>query len=58
MLETGGHAAMEAFLMLNGYEIQANIDEAEAEILAVAAGGRRREQFLDWLSPRVVELDW
>jgi death on curing protein len=53
-----GHAAMDAFLMLNGWEIQASVDEAESEILALAAGDRRREQFLAWLTPRIVELDW
>ena len=44
-----GHVAMEAFLMLNGYEIQAGVDDAEAEILALASGRRRREDFLSWV---------
>jgi death-on-curing protein len=34
-----GHAAMEVFLILNGYEIEASIDEQERVILQVASGG-------------------
>jgi death on curing protein len=44
-----GHAAVEALLMLNGFELSASIDAAESEILAVAAGGRTREQFQAWI---------
>ena len=51
-----GHAAMEAFLMLNGFEIKADIDEAEVEILALAAGERSREDFLSWVESHVVPL--
>jgi death-on-curing protein len=51
-----GHAAMEAFLMLNGLEIRADVDDAEAEILALAAGERRREEFLTWVEAHVVPL--
>jgi death on curing protein len=51
-----GHAAMDAFLMLNGLEIQARIDDAEAPILALAAGERRREQLLVWVESHVVPL--
>lgn len=51
-----GHAAMEAFLMLNGFEISAIVDSAEAEILALAAGERRREEFLRWVQEHVVPL--
>src|SRR5690349_21044854 len=31
-----GHAAMEVFLLLNGYEINASVDEQERAILGVA----------------------
>jgi death on curing protein len=51
-----GHAAMEAFLMLNGYEIEAGVDDAEAELLALAAGHRRREAFLTWVEAHLVPL--
>lgn len=51
-----GHAAMEALLMLNGYELQVGIDEAEAEIVALAAGQRRRDDFSLWVEQHVVPL--
>ncbi len=44
-----GHAATETILMLNGFELTAEVDEAEAEILAVAAGQRTREAFQEWI---------
>ena len=44
-----GHAAMEVFLMLNGFEIIASTDEQETTILAVAAGSMNREALLQWL---------
>jgi death-on-curing protein len=33
-----GHAAMEVFLVLNGFELRASVDEQEAIVLALAAG--------------------
>ena len=48
-----GHAAAEALLMMNGFELAADIDEAEAEILAVAAGQRTREEFQEWIEQHV-----
>ena len=44
-----GHAAMEIFLVLNGQEIEADVDEQERVVLAVAAGDMSREQLTDWL---------
>ena len=44
-----GHAAMEVFLVMNGYEIVASVDEQEATVLAVAAGSMLRDSFADWL---------
>jgi death on curing protein len=44
-----GHAAMEVFLMVNGFEIQALVDEQERVILQVAAGEMKREEFTEWL---------
>lgn len=49
-----GHAAVEAMLMLNGFEMSAGVDDAEAEVLAVAAGARTRDQFEGWLQSRIV----
>ena len=51
-----GHAAIEATLMLNGFELEAEIDDAEAEILAVASGSRTREQLEEWISKHLVPL--
>ena len=50
-----GHAAMETFLVLNGYEISASVDEQERVILRVASGEMGREEFTAWLGARVVE---
>jgi death-on-curing protein len=49
-----GHAAMEVFLILNGYEIDASVDEQEQVILAVAAGTLEREAFTSWLTAHIV----
>jgi len=50
-----GHAAMETFLVLNGYEIEATVDEQERVILQVAAGELGRDEFTDWLRSHVIE---
>lgn len=44
-----GHAAMELFLMLNGSEIHATIDEQETLILRLASGRLNRAQLCAWL---------
>ncbi len=44
-----GHAAMETFLLLNGYEIQCHIDEQERIILHLAAGALSRNAFTEWV---------
>ena len=51
-----GHAAMETFLILNGYEIRATVDEQETIILRLAAGELDRAAFADWLGARVSNL--
>lgn len=48
-----GHAAMEIFLILNGFEIDASIDEQEEIILKLAAGGLNRGLFTEWLKAHV-----
>jgi death on curing protein len=50
-----GHAAMETFLILNGFEINAPVDEQEQIILSVASGTLERAQFLMWLQINVVK---
>jgi len=49
-----GHAAMETFLLLNGYEIDATVDEQERVIVQVAASELGREEFTSWLRSHVV----
>ena|ERR1700683_1407112 len=44
-----GHAAMETFLMLNGLEVHASIDEQERVMLEIASGIRRRAEVAEWL---------
>ncbi|MEO7841838.1 MAG: type II toxin-antitoxin system death-on-curing family toxin, partial [Anaerolineales bacterium] len=44
-----GHAALETFLMLNGYEIFAGVDEQTEIVLGVAAGKIDRNMFTEWL---------
>ena len=50
-----GHAAMEVFLLLNGYEISAQVDEQEQIILSVASGGLSREKLSKWLSQKITK---
>ena len=50
-----GHAAMETFLVLNGYEISASVDEQEHVILQVATGAMARQEFTAWLRAHVVQ---
>ena len=52
-----GHAAMELFLVLNGHEIEASVDEQEAVILDVASGDMEREEFLNWLEHHIFEKE-
>ena len=49
-----GHAAMEVFLMLNGSEITASVDESEQVLLAIAAGELSRASFAAWLESHLV----
>ena len=51
-----GHAAMETFLVLNGYEIEASVEEQVEVILQIAAGQLKRETFTNWLGAHLVTL--
>jgi death-on-curing protein len=44
-----GHKAMETFLVLNGQELDAGVDEQESVVLAVAAGDMKREEWTAWV---------
>jgi death-on-curing protein len=48
-----GHAAMETFLILNGSEIDADVDEQERLILDLAAGKLTREELTSWLNDHI-----
>ena len=49
-----GHAALETFLVLNGCEIDALVDEQEEVILKVSAGTLDRSDFTEWLRSHVI----
>jgi len=51
-----GHAAMETFLVLNGAEIDASLDEQERVMLDLASGRLDRGQLTDWLRQHVKPL--
>jgi death on curing protein len=51
-----GHAAIEVFLVINGLEIIAPVDEQETIILSLANGSIDRQTFTDWLISRVDNL--
>ena len=50
-----GHAAMETFLVLNGYEVEASADEQESVLLRLAAGELERGAFVDWVRDHIRE---
>ena len=52
-----GHAIMEVFVVLNGHEIRATVDEQEHVMLQVAASEIDREEFTTWLRAHVVAKD-
>jgi len=49
-----GHAALEVFLVLNGFELRAEVDDAESVILGVAAGSIGRDEFTAWIRDHLV----
>ena len=50
-----GHAAMEVFLLLNGSEIDATVDDQEQTILAIASGALSRAKLTEWLRTHVIQ---
>ena len=46
---------MELFLLLNGFEIIASVDEQEKIILQVASGQMDRISFTNWLRDHIQE---
>lgn len=51
-----GHATMETFLILNGYEIGAEVGKQVKIILSVASGEMDRKDFTNWLRENVIEM--
>lgn len=52
-----GHATMETFLVLNGYEIEASVDDQEYIVPQVASDNLGRVEFTDWLRDHVAERE-
>jgi death on curing protein len=50
------HAAMEAFLMLNGCELLADVDEQERLMLDLAAGRLPRAELAEWIGKHLSPL--
>ena len=44
-----GHAAIETFLVLNGFELDAPVPEAEQVVLDVARDACERAAFVEWI---------
>lgn len=49
-----GHAAMETFLLINGYELRASVDEQERIMLDLAAGNLTRHSFAEWVKHHLI----
>ena len=50
------HAALETFLVLNGYELVVAVEVAEEHMLKLAAGAVSREQLAVWVAQHLVPL--
>jgi len=50
------HAAMEVFLVMNGMELRASVDDQERFMLALATGEVSREALAQWLRAHVTQL--
>lgn len=51
-----GHAAMETFLIMNGFELDAEVDDAESIILSLASGELGRVPFAEWVANHMVKI--
>lgn len=51
-----GHAAMEVFLVINGVEIDATIDEQETVFIGIASGELSRAELTDWIEQHLASL--
>jgi death-on-curing protein len=51
-----GHAALETFLVLNGFELDAPVDEHEQLVLSVAAGTTSRAELTAWVQTHMKKI--
>ncbi len=51
------HAAMETFLILNGHQFDADVDDAEQLFLKLAAGEVERSELINWITANLIEMD-
>ena len=51
-----GYAAMEVFLVLNGFEIDASVNEQETVILQTASGEFNRGDLESWVNSHLMKL--
>ena len=52
-----GHAAMETILVMNGFELNADVDDSESVILRLAAGELERIPFTEWVVEHVTDVE-
>ena len=52
-----GHAVMETFLILNGFELDAPVEEAEQIILRLASGQLLRKELVEWVLSYLIPAD-
>jgi death-on-curing protein len=50
------HAAMETFLVWNGFQLDAPVDEQERVFLDLAAGTLSRPDFTDWVRTHIIPI--
>ena len=48
---------METFLVLNGFELNADVDDSESVILRLAAGELHRTSFTEWVVRHVIDVE-
>ena len=52
-----GHAAMETFLIVNGHEVRAAVEEQERIMLELAAGNLSRDTFTRWVRQHIYPIE-
>lgn len=52
-----GHAAMETLLVMNRFELNADVDDSESVVLRLAAGELERISFTEWVVEHVTGVE-